>query len=162
MHEFNELYTMYSKEIYKYFLYQVTDTHLAEELVQETFFQAFKSIGNFQERSSLKTWLYGIARNVYLKNLRNKDKFQRVNIYEIDIESKEDTPQAIYEKKEKLKDIYMKINNLEEPYRQVLILRAINNLTFKEIGIVLKKNENWARVTFHRAKGKLGRENMDG
>lgn len=159
MDEFNELYKLYSKELYKYFLYQVTNIDIAEELLQETFFQAFKSINSFNGKSSVKTWLYGVARNVYLKSLRKKDKFYKVNIDDIEIECTKETPAVIYEKKEEIKELYLKINKLEEAHRQVLILRAINNLSFREIGMILNKNENWARVTFHRAKGKLGKEN---
>lgn len=157
MKEFSELYNLYSKEIYKYFLYQVGNPHEAEELVQETFYQCYKSLGNFKGNSTVKTWIYSIGKNTYYKYL-SKKKNNEINIENLKLSDELSSPLKCYEDKEELLNIMLKIKNLEEPYRQVIILRAINNLSFKEIGYILGKSESYGRVTFHRAKAKLGKE----
>lgn len=57
--------------------------------------------------------------------------------------------------------LYRIIHLLEEPYKEVLLLRILGGLSFKEIGEIQLKNENWARVTFYRAKMKLRERGKD-
>ena len=60
-----------------------------------------------------------------------------------------------YEKREQVSKILKYIDNLEEPHRSLMVFRLINDLTFREIAIILGKTESWARVTFMRDKHKL-------
>ena len=55
--------------------------------------------------------------------------------------------------------IHMALHALEEPYRETFELRVFGELSFREIGVIFGKTENWARVTYHRARLKL-RERM--
>lgn len=158
MENFNEIYEFYNKKIYKYLLYICKDEILAEELLQETFFQAFKGINKFRGDSSINTWLMAIAKNCYYQNLRKNNKGGRATLEELDGLSDLSTPENIYEEKIGTLNIYESIDRLQEPYRQVMILRVIEEMSFKEIGEKLMKNETWARVTFHRGKAKLGKE----
>ncbi|MBR0596989.1 RNA polymerase sigma factor [Sinanaerobacter chloroacetimidivorans] len=73
MKQIEKLYFTYKKDIYQYLLSITQNPALSEDLLSETFVRAIYSIGNFKENSSVKTWLFGIARHVWLQNLR-KDK----------------------------------------------------------------------------------------
>jgi len=154
--EFDALYRLHSKELFKYLFYLTNDNSLAEELVQETFFQAFKSIHLFQGKSKVKTWLYQIAKHVHYKYIKKNpytksEEFNENSEHAINYQ----TPEMIFEKKEEEKLLHELIMKLKEPYKQVVILRALNELNFKEIGGILSESENWARVTFFRGKQKL-------
>lgn len=154
--EFDALYRLHSKEIFKYLFYLTNDNSLAEELVQETFFQAFKSIHLFQGKSKVKTWLYQIAKHVHYKYIKKNpytksEEFSEKGEYAINYK----TPEIILEKKEEEKLLLSLIMKLKEPYKQVVILRGLNELSFKEIGEILSQSENWARITFFRGKQKL-------
>jgi RNA polymerase sigma-70 factor, ECF subfamily len=153
--DFKELYNLYSKELYKYMYYLTHDSNLAEDLVQETFYQAFISIHRFKGHSKIKTWLYQIGKNVYYKNARNKlskcDLFDEEN----GDFATTSTPETIFYLNEQQKELHTAIRELTEPYKEVVILRSFNELSFKEIGEVFSESENWARVTFHRGKQKL-------
>jgi RNA polymerase sigma-70 factor (ECF subfamily) len=136
--------------------YLTNDSSLAEELVQETFYQAFKSIHRFQGKSKVRTWLYQIAKHVYYKHLKKNHSHKSEHFDEgIGYIADYDTPDTVFQKKEEEKILHRSIMSLEEPYKQVVILRAFNELSFKEIGEILSESENWARVTFHRGKQKL-------
>ncbi|MGM0885259.1 MAG: RNA polymerase sigma factor [Bacillota bacterium] len=157
MKEFKELYGLYSKDLFNYLLYLTNDNSLAEELVQETFYQAFKSIHRFQGKSKVKTWLYQIAKHVYYNQLRKNTSSYKVEHFHEEVGHTDnfDTPELLFEKKEEVKLLHSAIMELQEPYKQVVILRAFNELSFQEIGEILAESENWARVTFHRGKQKL-------
>lgn len=167
MKEFSEFYNLYSKSIYKYLFYLTGDHHLSEDLLQETFYNAFKALEKFRGDSKVSTWLYAIAKNVYLKDLnksKNKRKFfEEKVVFETDMRpaSELDLPEVIYEQKDNMKNIILAVRKLDENYRQVILLRSIGELSFREIGEMLGRNENWARITFYRAKLKLKQE-MEG
>lgn len=162
MEEFNEIYRLYSKGIYKYLLYLTGNHHLAEDLLQETFYNAFKGISRFKGNSKISTWLYAIAKNTYLTELSKNKRMDTVLLDELDnhvIDS--DMPDTIFESKDNIRAIIAAIKKFDENYKQVMVLRITSTLSFREIGEMLGKNENWARITFYRAKLKL-KEEMEG
>lgn len=154
-----EIYKEYSKIVYNYLLSLTCNSELAEELMQETFYSAIKNINKFRNESSMKTWLCKIAKNKwfdYLKNIRKsseigldeiEEKFILVNSFE-----------GEFSDKEAVMDLYQKIHRLDEKTKEVIYLRIRADLSFKEIGLIMGKSENWARVTFYRAKVKLKEE----
>ena len=82
MEDFEQLYCLYSKQLYKYLLYISGDKYLAEELLQETYYQALKSIFRFKGDSKVSTWLYQISKNVYLKHLTKERKEKLISMSE--------------------------------------------------------------------------------
>ena len=159
MKEFDELYNLYSEGVYKYLVYLTGNLFVAEELLQETFFQAFKNINKFKGESKISTWLYGIARNTYLKNYNSEKKHNLCLVDELNNHLNYEEPlDSNYEKKETIKEVLCEINKLDFECKQVVLLRVIGELSFKDIGKILCKSENWARVTFHRTKIKLRKE----
>ncbi|MFD1416947.1 RNA polymerase sigma factor [Oceanobacillus jeddahense] len=156
MREFKKLYELYSKDLFSYLFFLTNNHALAEELVQETFYQAFKSIHRFRGESKVKTWLFQIAKHLYY-NHRRENPFP-ANLHfddERDSGANTETPETILQKKEDEENLYDAIAKLREPYKQVVVLRTFSELSFKEIGEIFSNTYNWARVTFYRAKIQL-------
>lgn len=153
MQSIEEIYEMYSRKVFLFLLSKTNNELLAEELTQETFFQAVQCIDRFKGKSSILTWLCGIAKNVWLKYLKKHQE----------ILSMEDDILEIVDKKEinvqwEQKEILHLIHDMNEPMREVMYLRLISNLSFAEIGEIIDKTENWTRVTFFRGKQKIVKE----
>lgn len=148
-----EIYQMYSRKVFLFLLSKTNNEDLAEELTQETFFQAVQCIDRFQGNSSILTWLCGIAKNVWLKELRKRRKILPIN---------DDIPEIANQKEITVqweqKEILQLIHDMNEPVREVMYLRLISNLSFAEIGEIIGKTENWTRVTFFRGKQKIVKE----
>ena len=154
MQSMDEIYQEYAQTVYKYLISKTHNEDLAEELTQETFCQAIKSIGRFDGKSKVSTWLCGIAKNLYLAYLRKHPAHEDIDEVDVSVDSAEKEALENLGKVELLK----KLHDLEEPYREVTYLRAFGGLSCAEIGEVLGKSENWARVTFYRGKEKLRKE----
>lgn len=150
MRDFEEIYSQYFDDVYKYILVLCKDKEIAEDITQETFIKALKSIDGFRGQCKLKVWLCQIAKNSYFSMCR-KSK----NTYEIDKDIDEFSLEALLINKESAFEIHKVIHRLDEPYREVFSLRVFGELTFAEIGELFDKSESWARVTFHRTKIKL-------
>lgn len=153
MQNIEEIYKEYFKTVYKY-LFCLTSNHdLAEELTQETFYKAVKKIDTYEGKCKISVWLCQIAKYTWYDYLRRKQEIINIDdLYEFKSEvSLED---KIIEEEEK-NLIEGKLNVLDEFSKEVVILRIKGDMSFKEIGNVLNKTENWARVTYYRAKNKL-------
>jgi len=158
MERVEQLYELYKKLILRYFLRLTGNMEEAGELTQETFYQACLSIHRFHQKSSAKTWLYAIARNVYLKNFRKKSKDKWLPFDEYpwpDTEFRAGDPGeqiVIQEAREKIAQALLK---LPENARTVLILKEYEQLSYEEIAEICGQTINWARVNFFRAKKQL-------
>lgn len=148
-----EIYKRYAKKVFLFLLSKTNNEYLAEELTQETFFQAVQSIDRFKGKSSMLTWLCGIAKHVWLKYLRKHQEMLSLEDAALEIEDKKDS-HVQWEQKE----ILQLIHAMDEPVREVMYLRLVSNLTFAEIGEIVGKTENWTRVTFFRGKQKIVKE----
>ncbi len=155
-----ELYREIQPRIYAYFYAKTGMKEAAEDLTHETFYQAMKNHASFGERSSLSTWLFAIAVNVLRKEYRSR-RYRRQLAARIEPQEAErralTTEQQVLQR-EQQRLLLDKINSLEENAKEIVILRAYGELSFKEIGELIGQSENYARVTFHRAKLKLHKE----
>lgn len=151
-----EIYIKYSKKVYKY-LYTLTQDHeLSEELMQDTFYSALKSINNFREDSSIFSWLCEIAKNKWKNYIRKKSKIKLIEFND-KIESWliDNNIEDEFLKKDNKLRLRHEIEKLDEISKEVVYLRINGDLQFKEIGKILNKSEAWARITFYRSKLKL-------
>ncbi|WP_175989486.1 RNA polymerase sigma factor [Bacillus sp. Marseille-Q1617] len=148
----SDWYYQYNKDIYHFLIYY-TGSADSEDLVQEVFYRAIKGIDRFQENSSPKTWLFGIARNVGLDEIRKKkrSKIRRILEGREFEDHKEKSPECILQFNEQNKILYEAIHSLKRSYRDVIILRGIKEFTVTETANVLNWNENQVRITYHRA-----------
>ncbi len=154
MRPMEEIYRSYAMTVYKYLLSLTHDEDLAEELTQETFFQAIRTIDRYDESCRISTWLCGIARNVLRTYRRGNRPHEELS--ERDIPAHLDEDELV--RAEERAFLIRRIHELKEPGREVVYLRIFGELSFKEIGEVFGKSENWARVTFYRSKEKLRKE----
>ena len=155
MEDFEQLYHLYSKQLFKYLFYISGDKHLAEELLQETYYQALKSIFRFKGDSKVSTWLYQIGKNVYLTHLSKVRKEQVTYLDETRDLTYPNTPDVIIEEKEQNINLIKAIHKLKEQYREIIFLRSFDELSFREIGKMFDQSEGWARTNFYRAKLQL-------
>ncbi len=152
-----EIYQRYAKTVYHFLLARTANDDLAEELTQETFFQAIRSIDRYDESCKLSTWLCGIAKNVLLTYRRKHPDMEELEESEAQILQEDSTENVAIVRISNI-DLIKLLHGLAEPYREVIYLRALGGLSFKEIGEVQGKSENWARVTFYRAKEMLRKD----
>ena len=154
MQSFDEIYQQYAQTVYKYLLSLTYQADLSEELTQETFYQAIRTIDRYDGKCRLSTWLCGIAKNVLLTYRRKHPQHEDIDELAIPVESSESDLLRASERVELL----TKLHALADPYREVMYLRIFGELSFREIGDICQKTENWARVTFYRGKEKLRKE----
>ena len=149
----DELYREYAKVVYRFVFSLCGNQHIAEDLTQETFLQAYKSIESYNGTCKMSVWLCQIAKHLWYQHLRKRQKET------VPLETAPETPvpsaeDGVLDQEGRL-TLLRQIHRLPEPQREVIYLRAFGNLSFREIGDVLGKTENWARVTFYRTKEKL-------
>lgn len=154
MYDMSYIYHEYSQAVYKYLLSLRCDFETAEDLVQETFCQAIKSIERYDGSCKMSVWLCQIAKHLWYRELsrRSKDKESELTADIADRKMSVIEEVIENEQHEKLKLI---ISQLPDISQQVVNFRIYNNMSFREIGLVLGKTENWARVTYYRCKGKI-------
>lgn len=149
-----QLYEAYVQDVYRFLFSRCGDADLAEELTQETFFRAISSIGRFRGECSMKSWLFQIARHCLYRQW-NRNKREKSVGLTADLLDAAFTPEDDYVARESVKHLYQNILKLPENMRETVLLRLSGDLSFREIGEVQGKSENWARVTFFRAKQRL-------
>lgn len=150
----DRVYQEYSNMIYKYLLSKTGSEDIAEELTQETFYQAVKSADKFDFSCKVSTWLCGIAKNKLYEYWR-----KHPDTDELDENTEAlTTLEEQYISDESRLEILKAIHSIAEPAREVLYLRLFSELSFREIGEILDKTEQWARVTYYRGKLALRKE----
>lgn len=157
MGNIEQLYQLYFKDVYLYLRAISKSEDVAEELTQETFFKAIKGINKFRGDCDVRVWLCQIAKNTYYKYC---EKNKRVVTEPIE-ETIPDTSISLEKEvvsKEQSKVLKALLKSMDEPYRKVFHLRVFAELSFREIGEACGRNENWARVTYYRAKNNLASE----
>lgn len=152
-----EIYQRYAKTVYHFLLARTANDDLAEELTQETFYQAIRSIDRYDERCKLSTWLCAIAKNVLLTYRRKHPDMKDLEGFEAQTLQEDSAENAAISQISNINLLKM-LHGLAEPNREVMYLRALGGLSFKEIGEVYGKTETWARVTFYRAKEMLRKD----
>ncbi len=146
----DELYRQYSRIVFHFLYKKCKDPALAEDLMQETFLKALERLDSYDHSCKLSTWLCQIAKHLLYQHW---DKSHRVQLEELDesLQSRQDTAQHAMARVE-LADVWDRLQALPPDARKTVELRVLGDLSFREIGDILGKTENWARVTFYRAK----------
>ena len=155
MQSMDEIYQAYARTVQKYLLSKTQNEDVAEELTQETFYQAVRCIHQFAGSCKISTWLCAIAKNqlrVYQRKHPIRESIDdHENLTGTSVEAE------IFSQIERV-DLMKKLHFCPEPYREILYLRIFGNLSFREIGEIMGRTENWARVNFYRAKERLKKE----
>ena len=156
MTDFEKVYKEYFNDVYLYIKRLSGDEHIAEEITSETFFKALKSIDSFRGECEIRVWLCQIAKNSYYTYIKKNSKIQ--NVEETELlnlpDNKNNVADEVTSRLEALA-IQKILEELDEPYKEVFMWRVYAELSFKEIAGIFNKNENWACVTYHRARNQI-------
>lgn len=144
----------YEKDVTSFLIYY-TGSIEVEDLVQDTFLFAMNKLSNFKGNSHPKTWLISIARNIVIDRYRRRKVWERIkHVLTSDEANSMDVEANIIRKLENTQ-LNRAIHKLSLPYKEVVILRGILDLSSKEASSVLKCSQNKVNVMYHRALKKL-------
>lgn len=156
--EFEKVYKKYAKQIYLYILKLCKNPTEAEDILQITFLKAIEKSDTFDGNCEISTWLCRIAHNAWLDERKRRDN-RNDSLNQIEEDIAVFSPQGDFTEKvhdtqiaKQLLDIHQQ---LKEPYKEVFSLRVYGEISFREIGRAFGKSENWARVTYYRAKEQI-------
>ena len=155
MQDIEKIYEEYFEIVNKYLFCLTHNNDISEELTQETFYKAVKKIHTYKGECKISVWLCQIAKNLWYDECRKNKKV--INTEENDllnVQALDTIEEQVVANDEKI-SLYKKMQTLDDKTREVMYLRITGELSFKEIGIILNKTENWARVTFYRGKNQL-------
>ncbi len=153
-----KIYKEYSKTVFRYLYAKTGDSHISEEITQETFYQAIRRISSFDGSCKVTTWLCAIAKNQLLKYYRKHPRHCDID----DIgDLADNTLSADYFSEEGKVEVLRVMHELPETMREVMHLRIFGSLSFRQIGDIMERSENWARVTYYRGNLRL-REKLNG
>ncbi|MCW6701739.1 RNA polymerase sigma factor [Anaerococcus sp. NML200537] len=150
--DIEKIYRIYFDDLYRFLLYLCKNKEVAQDICSESFIRAMKNIETIED-SKVKSYLFQIGKNTYYNYYKKNKRLlltDKIEDFDQELESFEKDLLC----KENLSNLDMAIESLENPYKDVVKLR-LNDLSFKEIGEIYKKNQNWACVIYHRAKEKL-------
>lgn len=149
--DFEQLFKTYYMQVYSFVMTLARNQDTSEEITQKTFFKAMTAGRKHQGDSSEFTWLCAIAKNLFIDEVR-KNK----SVCELDDNTamESDLVNSL-ENEDSAFMIHQVLHELEEPYKEVFQLRVFGELSFQKIGMLFNKTENWARVTYHRARLKI-------
>ena len=153
-----EIYQEYARPVYLYLQSLCHDEKLAEDLTQETFYRAMKTIHSFRGDCRLITWLCQISKHVWYQELEKRKKRGIIQPLDENIPAAVPDASGAMESDEGRISLFQAMQGLDSTVREVVYLRVMGDLSFQQIGKILGRTENWARVTFYRAKEKLRKE----
>ena len=149
--DFEQLYHTYYMQVYSFLITLSRNRDVSEEIAQRAFYNAMISGRKHRGDSSELTWLCAIAKNLFLDECRAQKRtrgFSMDAVSDVDMENAFANEDAAFR-------IHQALHDLSEPYKEVFQLRVFGELPFQKIGKLFGKTENWARVTYHRARLKI-------
>ena len=152
MEHFEAIYRDYFRDVELYILALCRDEALAAELTAQAFFTALEQYPKFRGECHVRTWLCAIGRNLYYAHLRKSGR--ELPLEETLIDESAGFEERLADREEAMR-IHKVLHSLPEPYKEVFSLRVFGQLSFKQIAEVFGKTQNWACVTYHRAKSKI-------
>ena len=151
--EFEQIYTTYFRDVYLSICKLSNNEHIAEEITSETFFKAMKSIDNFRGDCDIRVWLCQIAKNCYYSYIKKANRTECIDNVEIAEQGVSFEEQLF--RHDTAIQIQKILHDVPEPYKEVFMWRVYAELSFKQIGQIFGKSENWACVTYHRTRNML-------
>jgi len=151
---FKESYDEYVHVVFNYLMGLTLNPELSEELTQDTFVKAYKSIDTFDGRCKMSVWLCQIAKNSYFSYRKKERRKTSLDVQQHEDDSTLDVANALMNADEAM-SVHRVIQRLGQPYKEVFYLRFFAELSYAQISEILGKSESWARVTFYRAKEKI-------
>lgn len=154
----DKLYKACYMKVFSYVMTLAKNEDAASEITQETFFRAITTKQEFRGESECFSWLCAIAKNLFIDSTRKAAR-SGGELDENLADTATDIEQSAIDSETSFR-IHMLLHEMEDPYKEVFELRVFGELSFAQIGKIFGKTENWARVTYHRARLRL-KERMD-
>lgn len=158
INEYEVLVNQYKNFVYSLAFKMVKNSEDAEEVAQDSFLKAYKSLKSFNEDSKFSTWLYKITYNICLDYLR-KNKIILADIYANDVvknlDSDDITAIKLIEKKELKSAVQNCLNQLPNADAFLLSLYYYEDLSIKEIALIMNLNSNHIKIKLHRSRKKM-------
>ncbi|EGA89613.1 RNA polymerase sigma factor SigX [Planococcus donghaensis MPA1U2] len=153
---FHRLYDEYHQDVFQFLIYLVKNRHLAEDLMQEVYIRAFRAYDRFEGRSSEKTWLFSIAKNVAIDHFRKAAVRSKHSMEYFDWEtqqlvSSEKLPEEVSLLNEDKIFLYKALDSCTGDQKMVVIMRFFQDLSISETAEVLAWTEGKVKTTQHRA-----------
>lgn len=153
---FVSLYNRYKNPIYAFCVKMLGDRALAQDVMQETFLRVYENRDRLLNTSSFKSWVFTIARNQCLNQLRRSKRQVSLEGESVSIAMLVPHGQvAQLEKSEQTELVNYFLNELKEDYREVLILREYQNLSYEEIAAVTRSTLSAVKSRLFKARRKL-------
>ncbi len=161
---FEDLVRSHEKTVYNLALRMTGDPQDAEDMAQEAFLKAYRSLGEFRGESKFSVWLYRIVSNVCLDHLRRQSRRPTVSLTAEDEEGEQTqwdvpdeslSPERLLEQKLTREAVQKGLNALPEEQRQILLLREIRGLSYEEIGRILDLEPGTVKSRIFRARKRL-------
>lgn len=161
---FETLVLGYEKNVYNLALRMVKNPEDASDMAQEAFIRAYNSLASFRGESKFSVWLYRIVSNVCLDFLRSRSRHPTVSLSvendegeetELDIPDESQSPEALLERRLTRDSVRRGLDALSEEYRQILLLREIQGLSYDEIAETLSMELGTVKSRIFRARKKL-------
>ncbi len=130
----------------------VQDIHLAEDLTEDTFLELMLKRPKFSGKSTFKTWLFAIGRNITAKHLRKHTKLSVVPLESQEYLAVEEDIEDNYIKTEQEKMVHKALHKLKLEYRQVLFLNYFEGFSIVEVALIMKKSEKSVKNYLYKAK----------
>ena len=156
--DMESIYRTYENLVYRFLYARTCDSEWAQELMQETFLRAITSISRYDGSCKLSVWLCQIAKHVLWQELLKKKRLEPVELTDALPDTSVLDGEASVLQKENRLELYQAIHHLPELEREVVLYRITGELSFRDIGEILGKSENWARTVFYRTKQKIRKE----
>lgn len=153
------VFEQYYEDVYRFLRALTRDRDLAEELTQETFLRAIRSVDTYRGEGEFRVWLCSIAKNLFYSQMKKQKK--SIPVADEDFPEGESQEKTLIDRiadRETAMEIYQALHRLRDPYKEVFSLRVFGELSFREIGVLFEKSEHWACVTYHRARQMILRE----
>lgn len=161
---FETLVLSYEKNVYNLALRMVKNSEDASDMAQEAFIRAYNSLASFRGESKFSVWLYRIVSNVCLDFLRSRSRHPTVSLSvendegeetELDIPDESQSPEALLGRRLTRDSVRRGLDALSEEYRQILLLREIQGLSYDEIAETLSMELGTVKSRIFRARKKL-------
>lgn len=156
--DMDSVYQEYASLVYRFIYSYTKDVEWSQELMQETFLRAVGSISRYNGSCKLSVWLCQIAKHVLYQELRKKKRTEMVELADYLPDDSSPNGESSVLNQENNIELYQAIHHLPELEREVILYRITGELSFREIGAILGKSENWSRTVFYRAKQKIKKE----
>ena len=152
--EFERIYRENYRRVYSFLYKLCRSPETAEDLTQETFYQAYISLPRYNGECEMFTWLAAIAKNMFLKHLRHtKHETMAVDLYVSDPEAPlTDEPGYRLMREVEISNILNVLDKMPKRYSEIFLLRTYGELPYSEIALKLGISVSSAKVIYHRAK----------